>query len=54
MTATFQTADQNWQNGTTTYWFDVEGETYGVVEGDESQSRIVNAGGYPLLREVVV
>jgi len=49
MKAKFFDADQNWQDETTIYWFDLEGTTYGIVEGDDAaSSRIVNADGYPL------
>ena len=34
--ATYIEKDQNWTDGNTTYWFDVEGETYGVVEGENA------------------
>lgn len=38
--------DQNWTDGTTTYWFDVDGETYGVVES-EGQRTVVDCDGAP-------
>lgn len=34
--ATFTSKDQNWTDGTTTYWFDVNGEAFGIVHGGES------------------
>ena len=36
-TATFTSADQNWQAEQTTYWFELEGEAYGtdVIFGEE-------------------
>lgn len=35
--ATYVSKDQNWGNDSTTYWFDVDGTQYGVVEaGPES------------------
>ena len=30
----FMGKDQNWADGTTTYWFDVDGEQCGVVESE--------------------
>lgn len=48
--ATFTSADQNWQDGTTTYWFELEGEAYGtgVTFGDEPHGTtfgVVESGG---------
>ena len=31
MKATYSSKDQNWQSESTCYWFDVDGEMYGVV-----------------------
>lgn len=45
-TATFTTADQNYQNGTTIYWFEMDGETYGVAEGDNEG--ILDSDGAPI------
>lgn len=40
--------DNNWTDGTTTYWFAVDGETFGVVEGGESwNSKVVDCDGMP-------
>lgn len=39
--------DQNWQDEQTTYWFDVEGDVYGVVEGCTDCS-IVDVDGCPI------
>lgn len=44
--ATFITADQNWQDGQTIYWFDMGGETYGVAEG--YNEGILDCEGYPI------
>jgi len=38
--------DQNWNNGSTTYWFIVDGETFGVVES-EGDSCVVDCDGCP-------
>lgn len=35
-TATYIEKDQNWMDGSTTYWFDVDGDEYGVVEGENA------------------
>lgn len=56
--ATFISADQDWQNESTTYWFSLtgtdygtsvefSGETYGIVESGP-ESTVVNGDGYPL------
>ncbi|MCR0998685.1 hypothetical protein [Serratia rubidaea] len=46
--ATYISKDQNWNDGTTIYWFDVNGETYGVVHGGESwNSSVVDCDGAP-------
>ena len=34
--ATYVSADQNWQDGTTIYWFEMDGETYGIAEGENA------------------
>lgn len=39
--------DQNWQDEQTTYWFDIDGDVYGVVESD-SDSKIVDVDGCPI------
>lgn len=44
--ATYNGKDQNWTDGSTTYWFEVDGEQYGVVEGNGAG--IVDCGGYPI------
>ena len=38
--------DQNWNNGSTTYWFEIDGESFGVVEGN--CSGFVDCDGYPI------
>lgn len=50
LTSTYTGKDQNWNQGTTTYWFDLSnGETYGVVEGGESwNSSVVDVDGGPV------
>lgn len=55
----FLSKDQNWQDGTTIYWFQIEGEVFGVVEGgSEGTSTIVDSEGMPLegggYREIAV
>ncbi len=45
-TVTYLSKDQDYQNYTTTYWFDVDGETYGVAESCGS-STIVDCDGCP-------
>ncbi len=62
-TATFTSADQNWQDENTIYWFELEGEaygtgvtfgeephgtTFGVVESNGSIEGYVDEEGYPL------
>lgn len=57
-TATFISADQNWQDETTIYWFRLEGtdygtgiefdgEIYGISESGPDSS-VVNSDSYPL------
>jgi hypothetical protein len=59
-TAKFIEADQNWQEESTTYWFELNGtdygtgyefngETYGVVESGSDEPVIVNSDNYPLV-----
>lgn len=45
--ATYMSKDQNWQNESTTYWFDVVGEIYGVVESGQG-GIVVNCDGCPV------
>lgn len=48
-TITYSDKDQNWANETTTYWFDVDGVDYGVVEGGpDSTSEYVDTEGFPI------
>ena len=48
MNAKFLSKDKNCGDGTTTYWFDLNGETYGVIEGGKScNSNVVDFEGYP-------
>lgn len=45
---TYINKDQNWADGTTTYWFDVNGTIYGVVHGGPScNAAVVDDEGYP-------
>ena len=39
--------DQNWQNESTTYWFDLGHDTFGVVES-EGRSEVVDCEGFPI------
>ncbi|WP_123803248.1 hypothetical protein [Candidatus Pantoea deserta] len=46
--ANFTGKDQNWSDGTTVYWFEVNGEAYGVVHSGESwNSKVVDSTGNP-------
>lgn len=46
--ATYSSKDQNLTDGTTVYWFDVNGETYGVVHGGDSfNATVVDCDGVP-------
>lgn len=53
ITATHTTTDNNWQNGTTTVWFDIEVEDsfyngqYGVVM-DMTSETLVDSDGEPV------
>lgn len=38
--------DQNFQDGNTVYWFDVDGESYGVCESAEAP-KLLDCDGYP-------
>jgi hypothetical protein len=40
-------SDQNWQDGTTTYWFRIDGQTFGVVEGERNPG-VIDADGMPV------
>lgn len=46
MKATYLTKDQNWQNESTTYWFDMDSEMYGIVEGEGAGA--VDCDGCPI------
>ena len=46
-TATYTTADQNWADGNTTYWFELGGETFGIVEGERNPGP-VDCDGMPI------
>ena len=45
-TLTFVSKDQNWADGSTTYWFNVDGEMYGVVESC-GETSFVDCDGCP-------
>lgn len=47
MNATYISKDQNYQNEQTIYWFDVDGEQYGVSEQSHSIS-VVDCDGFPV------
>lgn len=47
MKATYISKDQNWNDGTTTYWFDVNGETYGVVDAGYDAKAVVDCDSVP-------
>lgn len=64
MKATFISKDQNWQDGTTTYWFTLDGvdygsnrefssETFGIVD-NAGELVVVDSESMPVLNEVVV
>ena len=40
--------DQNWKNESTTYWFEIGGETYGVVESSIEAPVVVDCDGAPV------
>ena len=47
MSATYLSADQNWADASTTYWFEMDGAEYGIVESG-SDSSPVNNNGFPI------
>ena len=47
MTAIFKTAEQIWAEGSTRYWFDVDGREIGVVESGNDVTYIDDEG-YPI------
>ena len=58
-TATFTHAEQDWDFGTTTYWFKLNGldaqtqiifrdDLYGVIESGCDEPELVGADGYPV------
>lgn len=47
MTATYKSKDQHWQDEATVYWFDMDGETYGIRESG-GQSTVLDADGCPM------
>jgi hypothetical protein len=47
MAVVFIEKDQNWQNEQTVYWFDVDGETYGVSE-QPLDVAVVDCDGCPV------
>ena len=44
--ATYIEKDQNWADGSTTYWFYLDGEQYGIVEGENAGP--VDVDGHPI------
>lgn len=44
--------DQNTNNASTTYWFDVDGETFGVVESC-GETSFVDCDGYPTSKDTI-
>lgn len=45
--ATYTSKDHNSPDGTLVYWFDVDGESYGVVCSDEGGTQVVDCDGCP-------
>jgi len=45
-TATYITKEQIWDDETTIYYFDLDGQDYGVVEAGGDSSRIVDGHGW--------
>ena len=43
----FVEKDQNWQNGSTNYWFDVDGETYAICD-EAGQLSLLDCDGCPI------
>lgn len=59
MNMIFIEKDQNWEDGETTYWYELTGtdkgtgiefdhETIGVVESENNEPRFLNSEGYPM------
>jgi hypothetical protein len=46
--ATYIGKDQNWQDQTTIYWFEMDGETYGIAETGGEDPQPVDFEGYPI------
>lgn len=45
--ANYTGKDQNWQDGTTIYWFEMDGEKYGIAEtGPETEA--LDCDGAPI------
>lgn len=44
---TFIDKDQNWQNETTNYWFNVDGETYAVSDNNGTL-KLLDCDGCPV------
>ena len=48
LNATFINKDDNRPDGTQVFWFDVNGETYGVIQGGDSHNaNVVDCDGCP-------
>ena len=50
MTTKYISKDQNWNDGTTTYWFDVDGTEYGIVQ-DGPDAYPVDYNSLPIANE---
>jgi len=59
MKVKFKSDDNNWQEESTTYWFELTGkdygtqkvfdfDVYGVVESGNNETKILNEDGYPM------
>ncbi|WP_147195988.1 hypothetical protein [Pantoea sp. CCBC3-3-1] len=45
--ATYTSKDENFPDGATVYWFDVDSESYGVVIDKDGNSQVVDCDGTP-------
>lgn len=44
----FTQKDNNWQDENTIYWFDVDGESYGVCESSYGDISVLDCDGCPV------
>ena len=45
----YKNKDQNWQEQSTTYWFDVDGESFGLCDkGYGEETRLLDCDGCPV------